>query len=292
MFHSGELAVQQRLGQAETAAHVGRSIRSQIPAVAASFLAQQPMVVLSAADPAGRLWCSPLTGPAGFVHAIDDVTIGIDTVPAADDPLSAALAGDVAVGIIALEPQRRRRMRVNGTSTARADGLRITTEQVYANCPKYISRRHIQEIAAASIEPVWRGTELTTAAVEMIGGADTFFVATADAEGHADASHRGGNPGFLQVLSANRLRWPDYRGNSMFMTLGNIAVQPRCGLLIADWSTGALLQLTGHAEILWDTETLTAGAQCAVDFTIEQIVERPGALALRWGPSELSPVNP
>ncbi|MFC9662363.1 pyridoxamine 5'-phosphate oxidase family protein [Nocardia sp. NPDC127606] len=293
MFHSGELAVQQRMGQAEAAARVGRSIRTGIPAVAASFLAEQSMVVLGAADPAGRLWASPLTGPAGFVHAIDDATIDIDTLPETADPLSVALAGDVEVGLIALQPQRRRRMRVNGTSVVRDGGMRITTEQVYANCPKYISRRQIREVSAAG-EPgaVWRGTALTPVAVEMVEAADTFFVATADGDGHADASHRGGNPGFLRVLSPTRLRWPDYRGNSMFMTLGNLAVQPRCGLLVADWSTGALLQLTGRAELVWDSTAFTTGAQCAVDFTVEEAIERPGALAVRWGPPELSPNNP
>ncbi|WP_446223210.1 pyridoxamine 5'-phosphate oxidase family protein [Nocardia sp. IBHARD005] len=293
MFHSGELAVQHRMGQAAAAARVGRSIRTGIPAVAASFLAEQSMVVLGAADPAGRLWASPLTGPAGFVHAVGDATIDIDTLPEDADPLSVALSSEVEVGLIALQPQRRRRMRVNGTSAVRAGGLRITTEQVYANCPKYISRRQIREVAAAGAPgPVWRGTALTTAAVEMVGAADTFFVATADDNGHADASHRGGNPGFLQVLSPTRLRWPDYRGNSMFMTLGNLAVQPRCGLLVADWSTGALLQLTGRAELVWETAAFTSGAQCAVDFTVEQVVRRPGALAVRWGPPELSPNNP
>ncbi|MFD3745070.1 pyridoxamine 5'-phosphate oxidase family protein [Nocardia sp. NPDC058633] len=293
MFHAGELAVQQRMGQAETAARVGRSIRTGIPAVAASFLAEQSMVVLGAADPAGRLWASPLTGPAGFVHAVDDTTIDIDTLPATADPLSGALSGDVEVGLIALQPQRRRRMRVNGTAAVRGGGLRIVTEQVYANCPKYISRRQIREVIATGPSgPERRGSVLTSAAIEMVGAADTFFVATADGDGHADASHRGGNPGFLQVLSPTRLRWPDYRGNSMFMTLGNLAVQPRCGLLVADWSTGALLQLTGRAELVWDAAAFTAGAQCAVDFIVEEVIERPGALAVRWGPPELSPNNP
>ncbi|WP_410869700.1 pyridoxamine 5'-phosphate oxidase family protein [Nocardia sp. A7] len=293
MFHSGEQAVQQRMGQAEVAARVGRSIRAEIPAVAASFLAEQSMVVLGAADPAGRLWASPLTGPAGFVRAVGAATIDIDTRLDDADPLSAALAGAVEVGLIALQPQRRRRMRVNGRSAVRDGGVRIATDQVYANCPKYISRRHIREMSAlGSPGPVRRGTALTTAAVEMIGAADTFFVATADADGHADASHRGGNPGFLQVLSPTQLRWPDYRGNSMFMTLGNLMVQPRCGLLVADWSNGALLQLTGRAELVWDAAVFTTGAQCAVDFVVDEVIERPGALAVRWGPPELSPNNP
>ncbi|WP_107658195.1 pyridoxamine 5'-phosphate oxidase family protein [Nocardia suismassiliense] len=292
-FHSGELAVQQRMGQAAVADRVGRMIRADIPAVAASFLAEQPMVVVGAADDTGRLWASELAGPPGFVHAVDAGTIAVDARPAVGDPLREALTRSAPIGMIALQPQRRRRMRVNGTATAVGDGLRIVTDQVYSNCPKYITRRQLESYQPDAEPPLPRhGTELDARQQAMITAADTFFVATADTEGNADASHRGGNPGFLQVLSPTHLRWPDYRGNSMFMTLGNIQVNPRCGILIPDWATGGTLQLTGTAELTWAPETFAAGAQCSIYFTLTEVVERPSAGPLRWGPPELSPVNP
>ncbi|MGQ4614872.1 pyridoxamine 5'-phosphate oxidase family protein [Nocardia sp. R7R-8] len=290
-YHRGEVAVQRRLGQADTAERISRTIRPDIPAVAAGFLAEQRMVVLAAADAGGRLWASELVGQPGFVRAVDDRTIAIDTRPAAADPLHDALTNPSRVGMIALQPQRRRRMRVNGRSAPDAAGLRIVTDQVYSNCPKHISRRDIESYPSGAAPTVRHGAELDDGQRAAIASADTFFVATADEEGNADASHRGGNPGFLQVLSPTRLRWPDYRGNSMFMTLGNLVVNPRCGILIPDWSTGATVQLTGTAELVWAPETFPAGAQCSLDFTIEAVVER-SAGALRWGPAELSPVNP
>ncbi|WP_280309088.1 pyridoxamine 5'-phosphate oxidase family protein [Nocardia abscessus] len=291
-FHDGEVAVQRRMGQAEIAERVGRMIRPDIPSVAAGFLAEQRMVVLAAADAAGRLWASELVGRPGFVQAVDDRTITVDARPAVADPLHEALTHRSRIGMIALQPQRRRRMRVNGKSAPEGTGLRIVTDQVYSNCPKYISRRDIESYApAASSAAVRRGVELDADQQAAITAADTFFVATADGDGNADASHRGGNPGFLQVVSPTRLRWPDYQGNSMFITLGNIEVNPRCGILIPDWATGATLQLTGTAELVWESETFAAGAQCSLDFTVEEVVERPGG-ALRWGPAELSPVNP
>ncbi|MBF6225513.1 pyridoxamine 5'-phosphate oxidase family protein [Nocardia abscessus] len=291
-FHDGEVAVQRRMGQAEIAERVGRMIRPDIPSVAAGFLAEQRMVVLAAADAAGRLWASELVGRPGFVQAVDDRTITVDARPAAADPLHEPLTHRSRIGMIALQPHRRRRMRVNGRSAPEGTGLRIVTDQVYSNCPKYISRRDIESyVPDAWSAAVRRGVELDADQQAAITAADTFFVATADEDGNADASHRGGNPGFLQVVSPTRLRWPDYRGNSMFMTLGNIEVNPRCGILIPDWATGATLQLTGTAELVWEPETFAAGAQCALDFTVEEVVERPGG-ALRWGPAELSPVNP
>ncbi|MEU7767428.1 pyridoxamine 5'-phosphate oxidase family protein [Nocardia sp. NPDC049190] len=288
-FHPGEVAVQRRMGQSHIADRVGRTIRSDIPAVAADFLSEQPMVVIAAADSASRLWASELVGPPGFVHALDDATIAVGARPALGDPLSDALALPAHIGMIALQPQQRRRMRVNGRSTPAGDGLRIVADQVYSNCPKYIARRQLESYAPDAVPPVQRHrAELDARLESAVAAADTFFVASADVDGNADASHRGGNPGFLQVLSSTRLRWPEYRGNSMFMTLGNIEVNPRCGILVPDWTTGATLQLTGTAELVW---TPGAVPRCSVDFTVDEVVERRGG-ALRWGPAELSPANP
>lgn len=285
--------MQQRMGQAHIADRVGRMIRTDIPDIAAGFLAEQPMVVIAAADLDGRMWAGAVVGAPGFVHVVDAETIAIDAFPAAGDPLHEALTRPARIGMIALQPERRRRMRVNGFAAPTEAGLRIAVEQVYSNCPKYISRRQIESFRPdVDLPAPRRGTELDARQCALIAAADAFFVATADTDGNADASHRGGNPGFLQVLSQTRLRWPDYQGNSMFMTLGNIAVNPRCGILIPEWSTGGTLQLTGTAELSWAPETFTAGAQCSIDFTITEVIEIHGAGPLRWGPAELSPVNP
>ncbi|MBN7443429.1 pyridoxamine 5'-phosphate oxidase family protein, partial [Mycobacteroides abscessus subsp. abscessus] len=127
---------------------------------------------------------------------------------------------------------------------------------------------------------------------QAVSVTDTFIIGTADGDGNADASHRGGNPGFLRLLSPKLLRWPDYLGNSMFMTLGNLHVDPRCGLLIPDWRTGSTLQLTGTARLNWDESTFAPGAQCSVDFTIDEVVETVNGSPLRWGHAEPSPANP
>lgn len=278
------------MGQSQIAARVGRMVRAEIPDAAADFLTQQPMVVLSSADEAGQMWAGLITGPPGFVHAEDARTIVIEALPAPGDPLGEILTRPHRIGMIAVEPATRRRMRVNGTAEPIDGGLRVHTDQVYSNCPKYISRRHIEEVHDGQ-PAVRRAVQIAARTRELITAADTFFIGSADTQGNADASHRGGNPGFLQVISPNRLRWPDYRGNSMFMTLGNIETNPNCGLLIPDWHTGSTLQLTGTARIDWEHEG-TVGAQCSIDFTVSELVELTEANPLRWGTAELSPANP
>jgi predicted pyridoxine 5'-phosphate oxidase superfamily flavin-nucleotide-binding protein len=292
-YHPGELAVQHRMGQADIAARVARIIGAEIPQKAADFLAEQPMVVVAAADGEGRMWTSMIVGPPGFARAVDSRTLMIDRRPAANDPVSPALDGPRRIGMIALEPDSRRRMRVNGSADPIGDGLLIRTEQVYSNCPKYISRRRIEQVRDDETQRrTRRMSTLDDVQRHAIAAADTFFIGSADFAGNANASHRGGKPGVLEVLSPTRLRWPDYRGNSMFMTLGNIAVNPRCGLLIPDWRTGATLQLAGTAEIRWDERDSVPGAQCMVDFRISDVVETVNANPLRWGAAELSHANP
>lgn len=291
MYHAGEVFVQQRMGQSDLAVRVGKIIRPDIPEAAAAFLREQPMVFVAASDEHHRLWASQIIGVPGFAHAVDAETIAIDARPVEDDPLATALKTPTRVGLLALQPQRRRRMRANGTSEPTAAGIVITTEQVYSNCPKYISRRTVRDVVASLPGVARVSRELNHAQQQWISRSDAFIVATADRDGNADASHRGGNPGFVQVLSPGTLRWPDYRGNSMFMTLGNLHEHPQCGLLIPDWRTGATLQLSGTAEINW-AEGVAEGAQCAVDFHISDVVEIPDAAPLRWSTPELSPANP
>lgn len=295
VYHPGEIAVQRTLGQSDIATRLSRMVGHTIPQAAADFLAEQPMVVLAGADDAGRIWTGLVTGAPGFVH-VDQRSDGpeqivIDALPVTGDPLRAAVtATPRRVGMIAIQPQTRRRMRVNGLATPTGPGLLLRPDQVYSNCPKYISRRHIEESTdRLGTRVVGRGTSLDTRAAQIVSAADTFFIGSADTEGNADASHRGGNPGFLQVLSPHRVRWPDYRGNSMFMTLGNISVNPRAGLLIPDWDTGATLQLTGSAEIIWEK---AAHAQCSVEFTVDELVEVSDVSPIRWSGAELSPANP
>ncbi|MEY9870917.1 putative pyridoxine 5'-phosphate oxidase superfamily flavin-nucleotide-binding protein [Streptacidiphilus sp. MAP12-33] len=293
-YHPGERAAQARLGDTTRADHLGRSIRDTVPAVAAAFLAQRQLLVVGAADAAGRIWATVLTGEPGFVSAPDERTVLVAATPAPDDPLAGVLRGSTParVGTIALEPATRRRMRVNGLAEPGPDGLVLRTEQVFSNCPKYIQKRSPVPVAgtdaiaapAALPGPARWSTELSAAQQEFVAGADTFFLASADGEGHLDASHRGGLPGFVEVLSRTRLRWRDYAGNGAYMTLGNLEVNPRAGLVLPDWESGDLLLLTGEARTDW--------SERVVDFEATAVVLLPRALPMRWTEPEFSPANP
>ncbi|WP_443065841.1 hypothetical protein [Streptomyces sp. NBC_00503] len=136
--------------------------------------------------------------------------------------------------MIAIEPATRRRMRMNDLARPDGAGLRVELDQVISNCPKYLQKRDFTLVPAAGERVVRRSRELSESQRATIAGTDTFFISTASPDGDADASHRGGNPGFLKALSPTHLRWPDYVGNAMFLTLGNLSLHPRAGLVVPD----------------------------------------------------------
>lgn len=279
VFHTGEIEVQRRAGVEQMARRVGGSIRGEIPPAAEEFLAQRSWIVLATTDSAGRPWASILSGTPGFV-SVGPGVVHVEATPEAGDPLSENLRTSPHVGMLAIDLATRRRMRVNARlDQEHGDGMLLRVDQVYSNCPKYIQRR--VEEPGASRQPkgdAIRSGALTDSHREWIGRADTFFIATVNPGEGADASHRGGAPGFLRVES-DRISWPDYQGNMMFNTLGNIAAFPRAGLLFPDFATGRTLQITGRASINWGPGAAAPlpGAERLVELTVEEVVELQGA---------------
>ncbi|MGW5261338.1 pyridoxamine 5'-phosphate oxidase family protein [Microbispora sp. NPDC004025] len=288
MRHPGEDAVQRRAG-VRLAGHGSARVRAEIPEAAARFLESQRMVIIGAEDREGRVWAAPLSGPPGFVAATGDRTILMHAVPGA--PLAGLFDDGHDIGMLAVEPWTRRRMRVNGRARRDHDHLVVRTEQVYSNCPKYLQRRTI----TGDLEPGERraesGDRLSAAQRAWIGNADTFFVATHAPGLGSDVSHRGGNPGFVEIVDDRRLVWPDYAGNLMYMTLGNLELNPAAGLLFLDWGTGDALHLTGRARVEWDPGDVP-GAQRLVTFDVDQVLQVGGATGLRWAFEDYSRFNP
>src|SRR5262249_37336398 len=253
-FHEGELAVQRRARVETEAARLAPMLEpAQLRGGLAAFLADRTFAVLAARDPAGRLWASPLTGPAGSLAATSPPTLQVTTAIPVGDPLHGLPPGQPA-GMIAVEFAARRRVRLNGTLTETGDGrLVVEVEQAFGNCPQYIQQRVLTP-DEASRQPgpgeARHGTALGTADAELIRSADTFFLGTVHPGRGADASHRGGPPGFVHI-EGSRLWWPDYPGNNMFTSFGNLAVNPEAALLFIDFGTGTPLHLSGTAGVEW-----------------------------------------
>ena len=301
-FHEGEIQAQKRAGEFEEAQRNGRMLADSIMRGAMAFVAQQAMVVLGSVDDGQDVWASVLFGPPGFVRATDERRLEIDLSQAGineHDPFWENIQHHPRVGVLLIELATRRRLRINGTVARPApDRLTLDVTESFPNCPKYIQRRQIQFEALDPSEKIpafAEGHALQREQVTLIEASDTFFVASAHAQRGVDASHRGGLPGFVEVLDRETLRIPDYMGNSMFNTLGNFTANPHAGLLFLDFERNRTLQLTGHAEILWDredTEGITGGTHRFWTLRIDRWRESDIHAGLRWEFVDYSPHHP
>jgi len=78
---------------------------------------------------------------------------------------------------------------------------------------------------------------------------DMFFLATADGDGRPQCSYKGGDPGFVRVLDEHVLAFPNYDGNGMYLSMGNVLVNPNVGMLFIDFERGRRMRLNGVASI-------------------------------------------
>lgn len=80
---------------------------------------------------------------------------------------------------------------------------------------------------------------------------ELLFISTADGAGHCDASIRVGSKGFIKILDHKTIAYPEYRGNGVYASLGNIVENPHIGLLMIDFYDSTIgLHINGHAEII------------------------------------------
>ena len=262
-FHPGELAAQERAGVAP----MRPGIRDLMPEQHRSFFSTLPYLLVAASDCTGWPLATLLEGDPGFIASPDPGTLRIEALPGATDPAARMIRSGDDVGLLGIDFATRRRNRANGiVSSVDGNGFTVAVRQSFGNCPQYIQRRAITRVEALASE-ARELASLESDAISQLERADTFFVASrsrADAGpgGGADISHRGGQPGFVRI-EGDTLLIPDFRGNRYFNTLGNLALNPRAGLLFIDFASGDLLQLTGTTEIVWDGPEVEAfaGAQ-------------------------------
>lgn len=296
------MALQAAAGARERLAATGeRFIRDQMPQQHRDFFAQLPFLAVGVVDGSGQPWASLLTGPPGFARSPDPLRLQVDAEPPPGDPAGPLLADGAPVGLLGMELPTRRRNRLNGRILRRSAGtLEVAVDQSFGNCPKYIQARDVSfDAGAAGRRGVVDEASLAEAARAIVLDADTFFIATAhpaaasrgDRSHGVDVSHRGGRPGFVHAADDGTLLVPDFAGNSYFNTLGNLLLEPRCGLLFVDFVRNRAAQLTASGTVVQGGAELKsfAGAQRLLRLTVTRSIVTDNAFPLRFGPPEPSP---
>jgi predicted pyridoxine 5'-phosphate oxidase superfamily flavin-nucleotide-binding protein len=149
----------------------------------------------------------------------------------------------------------------------------MNTRPLYHEGSRQLQDRFDSRRIADRLEQVTVHTAFDDDDRRFIGRAAQFFLATADAGGRPDCSYKGGMPGFVRILDPTTLVFPDYDGNGMFRSLGNIMVNPHVGLLFIDFEEGDRMRINGTAEVRLEDPLLGEfpGAQCIVRVRAEKI---------------------
>ncbi len=295
VFHAGEQKLQQRLGTREKMAGIGqRVIRDYMPEQHRTFFTQLRILLLGAVDQLGQPWALLLTGPTGFITSPAPQTLQIHSPNlAGPHPGGLSLTVGSRVGLLGLDFSNRRRNRANGIIHCRhGNRIDIAISESFGNCPKYIQARKGQPDAEHLIAgAVSRADRLDDRDQQWIARADTFFIASTyppgdhDSRAGVDISHRGGKPGFVEVIDGTHMQFPDYAGNHFFNTLGNLTLYPSAGLLFIDFDNGDLLYLAAQASVQWHEEQQAHH----VDLSIRQRIRITGALPWQWQGPDYSP---
>ncbi|KUJ12338.1 uncharacterized protein LY89DRAFT_738126 [Mollisia scopiformis] len=288
---------------------------------ATNILMRSPIMALGTLDSEGRPWTTLWGGESGFSQPVAQSIIGLKTTVNRElDPVVRMLLGDVAdgevyqekgvgkmVSALAIDLESRRRVKLYGRMVAGAlaateEGLGevqmvIKIEQSLGNCPKYLNKKHIVP-HLPNPKLVASNLPLPQSAIKLIEKADLFFLSSSNHKSDMDTNHRGGPPGFVRILSNNEdgltLVYPEYSGNRLYQTLGNLNTTPQAGLVFPDFTTGDVLYITGKTEILAGRAAtdLIAHTNLAVKIKVEAARFVSDALAFRGVEGEFSPYNP
>ncbi|MFI8527351.1 pyridoxamine 5'-phosphate oxidase family protein [Promicromonospora sukumoe] len=180
--------------------------------------------------------------------------------------------------------------------------LALAVEETLGNCPKYLNSKAVRT-HEASPRLISDTLPLPQAAVDLVGRSDIFFLSSRhrdDGGGESmDTNNRGGAPGFVRVFSNDTdegvvLVYPEYSGNRLFQTLGNLRTDPAVGITFPDFETGDVLYLSGRAEVLIgaDASAVLPHSRVAVKVTVETARFVSDGLPFRGRPLAPSPYNP
>lgn len=282
-WHKGERAIQEKLGFREAVSQSWTQIEGEMPEQHRNFYSKcLPFIPVTTLDSMGRPWSSILAGPGGEIGWASSETydrLFMRAVVWDGDPLKANADYHTHVGSqrkmliagIGVEFSTRRRNKFAGSVEAIEEqgcllDICTTVNEAIGNCPKYITIRNLvpfphtkPRVTHQEINVPPTGS-LPSDLIAFILSSDTVFLGSSYSASEEDApkfpshlgmNHRGGRPGFVRVRNDGRtLVLPDYSGNRMMSSLGNIEATGLASLTFPSFTNGSLLYVTGNAHNL------------------------------------------
>ncbi len=172
--------------------------------------------------------------------------------------------------------------------------MKTSPEAVYHDGMRRLQDRFDTRRLADRLDARLSRAEFTDEDRAFIEGRTMFFLATADAQGRPDCSYKGGAAGFVRVIDRDSLAFPNYDGNGMFRSLGNVLINPAVALLFVDFEEPRRLRVNGSAHVQPDDPLLAsfAGAQLVVRVRATRIFPNCPRYIHRMALVEASPYVP
>jgi hypothetical protein len=242
VYHDGQRAVQD---EAKTRIVADRLADWVGPV--GEFSAGADMFLLATEDGEGALRFTVLSGPPPFVEIVGPSTLRLPVPPSAVliDPEPAPSGG------LAINLSTWRRARMNGMLAPEGrETCTLETAETFTLCRKYMAPSigigDALQIGPVAREPLalddpWLAVVLATA--------EAAFLASISPSGGPDVAHRGGPPGFITLdADERRLTWPEYIGDGVFKSAGNVRATGAVTLLVLDIASGDGVELTGRGD--------------------------------------------
>ena len=233
-YHHGQLEVQDEANTRELASRMAHWVGP-----AAEFAERADMLVFAAQGEDEQLHFAGLSGPAPLIRVDGQSSLRLE---------ASHLLPNGPVGGLAINLGEVRRVRLNGTLRAAEDGDTLEVDEAFTLCRKYlvpsVSVGESRHLGPQTSEPL----ELADPWLLDAGArAETTFLASVTPDGLPDVAHRGGPPGFLEFdAAAAQLTWPEYLGDGVFKSAGNVRATSMVTLLVVDLENGDAAELIGR----------------------------------------------
>jgi len=240
-YHAGQIAVQE---EAKTR-HVADKLAHWVGPVG-EFALGADLFLFATADAEGILSFTVLSGEPPLVEVADESGVQLHFPPG----LAPLPPAPVACGGLAISLGQARRARINGLLVSNGGDNKLVARETFTLCRKYMApsvaleeRPHLGPVACEplALDDPWLAG--------LLAKAETSFLASISPDGGPDVAHRGGPPGFLKLdAAARRLTWPEYVGDGVFKSAGNVRATGTMTLLVPDHDSGDAVELIGRGD--------------------------------------------
>ncbi|OAL07133.1 hypothetical protein IQ06DRAFT_288898 [Phaeosphaeriaceae sp. SRC1lsM3a] len=299
----------------------------EFPPAHGARIASNHLLSVGALDDEGRPWSTIWGGERGFAKRIAKGVLEIRALvdrqydPVVQNLLASSTQGEPARPVtterkfmsgMSIDFDSRDRVKVMGRlltgETRDYDDkvgeiqLAMAVQESTGNCPKYINKRDVRA-HVPSPHLVSHSLPLHQQAVDLIHKTDVIFISSTNGDS-MDTNHRGGPSGFVRVASNEAARedgsggvvlvYPEYSGNRLYQSLGNLYLNPKIGIAVPDFDTSNVLYLTGTAQLLLGEQATAVMPHCklALQIRVEAARLVADGLSFRGRLGEMSPYAP